>query len=155
MIRSKPRTVAPDMPEQRHPVPDARASSSSTDHRAHSPALRITVERPEVGLPVVRMTGEIDLSCTGRLEELIRQRMTAASLRAIVLDLTGITFCGSCGVEMLLQAQCRANQRDVELHVVPGTGPVQRMLELTGTRPFFELHTTTARALAAARGQPR
>lgn len=143
------------MPAQRRAVPAARHNNHDHHRGVHSPALRITIERPTVGLPVVRMTGEIDLSSTARLDELIRQRMTAAALHAIVLDLTRITFCSSCGIDMLLLAQCRADQRGVPLHVVPGTGAVQRMLELTDTSPFFELHTSTARALAAARDQHR
>ena len=150
MIRSTPRTsdpaAAPTMPAQRGTTPEPRAS---TTRAVRSPILRITIERPRIGLPLVRMTGEIDLSARERLDELIRQRMTAASLRALVIDLTGITFCSSCGVEMLLHAQCRADQRHVDLHVVP-SAPVRRMLELTGSLPLFELHTTTAHALATA-----
>jgi anti-anti-sigma factor len=139
------------MPAQRGITAQPRPS---TRRAVRSPLLRITIQRPHIGLPVVRMTGEIDLSSRERIEELIRQRMTAASLQAIVLDLTGITFCSSCGVEMLLQAQYRAEQRRVPLHVVPSP-PVQRMLDLTDSAPFFALHSTTAQAMAAAARGPR
>lgn len=150
MIRSTRRTAAPApapaMPAQRGTTAQPRPSRRRA---VRSPLLRITIERPHIGLPVVRMSGEIDLSSRERIEELIRQRLTAASLQAIVLDLTAVTFCSSCGVEMLLQAQCRADQRQVPLHVVPSP-PVRRLLELTDSAALVQLHATTAQALAAA-----
>lgn len=150
MIRSTRRTTAPPpapaMPAQRGTTAQPRPRSRRA---VRSPLLRITIERPHIGLPVVRMSGEIDLSSRERIEELIRQRLTAASLQAIVLDLTAVTFCSSCGVEMLLQAQYRADQRQVPLHVVPSP-PVRRLLELTDSAALVQLHSTTAQALAAA-----
>lgn len=152
MIRPKPTQAAPRTPTTAMPQPRAaEPTPRPSDRGPHSRSLHIIIERPDTGLSLVRLRGEIDLSSTERLSELIRQRMTAAALHALVLDLTGVTFCSSCGVELLVQAQCRAENRGIALHVVPGTGGVARMLELTDVSERFWLHSSPARALAAAR----
>lgn len=133
------------------PTPRTPAPRPAGERSVHSRALRISVARPEPGLSLVHLRGEIDLSTTERLAELIHQRMNAVALRGLVLDLTGITFCGSCGIELLVHAQCRAEHRDIAMHVVPGTGAVARMLDLVGIGERFRQHPDTAHALAAAR----
>lgn len=153
MIRPKPTQAAPRTPTTAMPTPRAAEPTPRPSERGpHSRSLHIIIERPDTGLSLVRLRGEIDLSSTERLSELIRQRMTAAALHALVLDLTGVTFCSSCGIELLVQAQCRAENRGIALHVVPGTGGVvARMLELTDVSERFWLYSSPSRALAAAR----
>nr|WP_255526552.1 STAS domain-containing protein [Saccharopolyspora sp. HNM0983] len=98
---------------------------------------------------MVRVGGDIDLAGVPRLTELVRQRLTAATLSAVVVDLTDVTFCGSAALELLLQAQHRTDQRGTALYVVPG--PVMgRLLDLTGLRHRFSCRDDTAHAIAAA-----
>lgn len=155
MTRSQPTTTslttAPGENSGPMPTPRTPARRPAGERDVHSRALQISVVRPEPGLSLVQLRGEIDLSTTGRLAELIHQRMNAVALRGLVVDLTGITFCGSCGIELLVHAQCRAEHRDIAMHVVPGTGAVARVLDLVGIGERFLQHPDTAHALAAAR----
>jgi anti-sigma B factor antagonist len=127
------------------------AADAAISNPAHSQTLRLSIERPANGVVVVRMSGEIDLSSVDRLNELIRQRMTAAVLHAIVLDLTDVSFCSSYGAELLLHVQCRAEQRGIVMLVVPGAGAVARLLHLTGLTGRFTYADSTAEAVAEAR----
>ncbi|QUH02817.1 STAS domain-containing protein [Saccharopolyspora erythraea] len=127
------------------------ASDPPMRHSCAMATLRLSVEWPSPGVVVVAMHGEIDLACVPRLTELIRQRMTAASLRAVVLDLSGVTYSSSSGLELLIHAQRRAEHRGIDLYVVPGTGPVRRLLGLTGMLGHFTCRDTAAEAVAEAR----
>lgn len=131
------------------PSPQRPADPSSTP--AHPRTLQLSVERPETGIVVVRMSGEIDLSSVDRLTELIRQRLTAAVLHALVLDLSRITFSNSCGLELLLHAQRRAEHRHIDMYVVTGAGAVARLLALADMAERFQLRETDAEAVAELR----
>lgn len=125
----------------------AHGELAAGQHRL-DPALRLSVQRPEAGTVVVEMSGEIDLSTSPRITELIRQRLTAAALHTLVVDLSRVEFFDSVGAELLLQAQRRAEHRDITMYVVPGTGCVSRMLELTGIGDCLRRFDTVGEALA-------
>ena len=120
-------------------------------HHVGTPMLRLSVEWPVPGVVVVVIQGEIDLAGVPRLTEMIRQRLTAASLRSVVIDLTGVTYSSSAGLELLVHAHRRAEHRGIDLYVVPGPGPVRRLLEMTGLSAHFTCRDTAAEAVAEAR----
>jgi anti-anti-sigma factor len=113
--------------------------------------LHLSVQRPAPGIAVVKMWGEVDLASVPRLNELIRQRLTAAVMQALVLDLSEVTFLSSSGIELLLHAQRRAENRGIAMFVISGARAVDRMLELTGLTDRFTLRSSIAEAVAAAR----
>lgn len=114
-----------------------------------SHGLRLAVQRPAPGVVVVRIAGEVDLASAPRLAELIRQRLTAAVLRGLVLDVSEVTFCGSAGLELMLHAQARSEQRGITMRLVHGGGAVQRLLELTDLQFRFDCRDDVAEAVAA------
>lgn len=121
--------------------PPARVSARGT--------LRLSVERPALGIVVVRVGGDIDLATVPRLTELIRQRLTAATLNAVVVELSDVTFCGSAALELLLQSQHRADRRGTALYLVPGHA-MGKLLALTGLSDRFVRCDTVSEAVAAA-----
>lgn len=100
-------------------------------HERSDPSLQLSLVRPEPGVVLVRMSGEIDMSSAPRLNELIQQRLTAAFLRLLVLDLEDVSFVDSSGLELLLEAQHKAEHRGIALYLVPGNSAVRRLLTLT------------------------
>lgn len=139
---AEPDATSVHVPHRRRPT-NGPAREQQQIHRA----LRMTVQRPVSGVVVVRMIGEVDLLSAPRINELIRQRLTAASLRVLILDLSDVTFIGSCGIELLLHAQRRAEHRDIGLVLVNVSTRVQRLLELTGMTEQFRRHDTVTAAL--------
>ena len=156
MILSRPRTSSRDTGRKsgagsvREGVPSQSAPEDVHRGTTVAETLRLSVERPERGVVVVHMYGEIDLASVPRLGELIRQRLTAAALRTVVLDLSGVEFLSSSGLELLLNAQRRAEYRGVELYLIPGARCVQRLLDLTGMTDRFRWRSSVAEAVAAA-----
>lgn len=134
------------VPARRVPEHDVRH-----EHQRIDRFLQLSVQRPAPGVAVVRMQGEIDLASIHRLTELVRQRMTAAVLHALVLDLSEVSFVSSHGIELLLHAQRRADQRGIDLYVIPEARCVRRLLDLTGLTDRFAHSSTVAEAVAAAR----
>ncbi|WP_190813537.1 STAS domain-containing protein [Saccharopolyspora pogona] len=120
-------------------------------HASCTSALRLAVEWPASGVVVVRIGGEIDLATVPRLTELIRQRLTAAALQAIVLDLSEVSFASSAAIELLLHTQRRADHRSTKLFVVPGHGAMLRLLTITRLRERFVCRESAAQAVAEAR----
>ncbi|WP_019854424.1 STAS domain-containing protein [Actinopolyspora mortivallis] len=145
--RTNTRTVV-DPPRPNTPTGGvARPRTDSDPHRLN-PLLRMAIQRPEPGVAVIDMDGEIDLSTAPRITELIRQRLTAAVLHTLIIDLSRVSFVSSVGVELLLRAQHRAQRRGIELHVVPGARCVRRLLEITGIDQGLNCHDSLEAALA-------
>ena len=127
-----------------------RTSEDAPVPRTRHASLRLSVEWPYPGIVVVRIDGEVDLATVPRLTELVRQRLKAAQLHAIIIDLSEVTFASSTVVELLLHAQRRAEQRGIPMLVVPGNGPVRRLLRMTGLEYRFTYRNTAAEAVAEA-----
>ncbi|MGW4985971.1 STAS domain-containing protein, partial [Streptomyces mirabilis] len=68
---------------------------------------------------------------------------------ALVIDLTGITFCDSSGMTVLIAARnhALAAQADIALAAVPDR--VSRMLHIVGLDQVFPTHATAQAAAAA------
>lgn len=76
-------------------------------------------EHRDVG--VIGVSGEIDLATAPRLREQLVRLVTEHAGRIVVVDLSGVTFCDSLGLGVLVGAQRRARALGGELRlVVPG-----------------------------------
>jgi D-inositol-3-phosphate glycosyltransferase len=100
------------------------------------------------GIPVVAVTGEVDMSTAPALTaELIAQVEQRPA--ALVVHLGQVSFFGSSGVAALLDTHDRAKSRRVPLHlVVPGPNVV-KTLQLTGLADLLPRHETLAAAIDA------
>jgi anti-sigma B factor antagonist len=114
---------------------------------APSTSQLLAIETVDGPVPVVRASGELDLSTIGRLCRAIQD---AGSTRGVMIDLSGLEFCDSTGLRALLSAV-----REVEVlggkaavAVTPG-GPFDRLLQLTGLGEF--LHTADSPEAALKR----
>ena len=76
------------------------------------------------------VAGELDLTTADRLERAILEAERATPAR-LTLDLAGVDFFDSTGLQILLDADVRARADGRELRVVTGTGEVARVLALT------------------------
>jgi ABC-type transporter Mla MlaB component len=79
------------------------------------PGLEIRREQRE-GATLLCVAGELDISGAARLDEEIAA--AAAACGSLVLDLSGVTFCDSSGLAVLL----RARRRHAGIAMRPGAG---------------------------------
>lgn len=148
-VTPQDRMTDDDLAEQPASIPTQDRRSVYGTAVGHT--VRVSMQRPEPGSVVVHIRGEVDMASIPRLGELIRQRLRAAYLRTVVLDLSEVDFLSTGGLEMLLHAQRRAENRGVTLYIVPDDRCVHRLVELTGTADRFSLRSSVSEAVAAAR----
>ncbi|WP_309234358.1 STAS domain-containing protein [Nocardia sp. XZ_19_385] len=92
---------------------------------------------------VLTVEGEVDLSSAPELQSATDEALRAGR-SVLVMDLSGVTFFGSAGLNVLIRA----------LRVLPPNGlrvvisaPVQRAIEVTGLDSQIPLRTTLEQAL--------
>ncbi len=85
---------------------------------------------------VVSLTGELDLATAEIFERHLREAEAMRPSRVIV-DLTGLGFMDSTGLQTLLRARERANETEHELTLRRGPHQVHRVFELTRTVDAF------------------
>ena len=83
---------------------------------------------------VLRMRGDLDLDGEPEAREAMAAAEGAGS--RTVIDLSAVTFMGSCGVRMLLEAADRARSDGRELLLIPGAA-ADKVLALTGVADRF------------------
>lgn len=89
------------------------------------------------GLTLVALTGELDLSTSGRLADALDA--VAGADRRIVLDLRGLQFMDSTGLAVILRYHQRAKDGRYDLVVVRGPASVDRLFQVTRTDELLEL----------------
>jgi anti-anti-sigma factor len=100
------------------------------------PILRLRATQPTPDVTLIEVEGELDGSTVGRLRELLEG---AGDRPHVAVDLSGVTFVDSSGIEVLVRAQKQATGA---LHLL-GVGrsrPVNRVLDLFGLSGEFDQH---------------
>jgi anti-anti-sigma factor len=86
---------------------------------------------------VLKLVGELDLASTPILERELAA-IEAGDVKKIVIDLAGVGFMDSTGLQALLRARERATQENgAQLALRRGPHQVQRVFELTKTIDAF------------------
>ena len=74
-----------------------------------------------------------------------------ATTGTLVLDLTGLEFLDSSGINVLLRVRALLGREDRALALVCPTGPPRRVLELAGIEDLFAIYATRQDAARALR----
>ncbi|ALG09020.1 STAS domain-containing protein [Kibdelosporangium phytohabitans] len=96
---------------------------------------------------VLHVAGEIDMSTAPMLAEECDQAIDSSTDR-VVVDLTDVTFFGSAGLAVLLDARQRGEQAGVQIRLVAGNRPVLRSIEIAGVQDMLPVYPDLAGALA-------
>jgi anti-sigma B factor antagonist len=113
---------------------------------------RIAVDRGD-GVAVIVVEGEHDVYTAPSLSEQLD--VLLAEGMPFVIDLTPATFVDSSVLRVLLEARRRADERGIGFAVALGqddSGPVRRVLDITGLVPVLPVHSERQAAIEAARG---
>ncbi len=97
---------------------------------------------PEDEYVTLRLAGEVDLNTAQSMREaaLDAMRRHGTNLR---IDLSGVTFLDSTGLEVMLATRRRASLEGGQLHLIDPTQAVMRVLEVTGIDHLFEIAETS------------
>jgi anti-anti-sigma factor len=104
--------------------------------------------RPEA--VVVQATGEVDSSTandlTAHLDAALQQAGNQAS-RLLIIDLQGVTYFGSAGLNAVLDCHKQGQQAGTSVRLVADNGLVVRPIEVTNLDSVLELYPTLPDAL--------
>ncbi|GLY53230.1 STAS domain-containing protein [Lentzea sp. NBRC 102530] len=98
----------------------------------------VAVDRIAADVVVLRVSGELDTTSSGELTGPLDAHVTDGR-RAVVVDLGGVRFLGSAGLEALVLGQQRASKAGVEFVVVASTRAALRPIEATGLDLVFTI----------------
>lgn len=116
--------------------------------------LRIeTSLRHEDNIPVLDVTGEIDIYTTPQFKEAVSAAIDQ-NKPAIVINMANVTYMDSSGFGTLLSATKRLRPLDGALYLSGCNEAIQRMLQITRLNTIFGVYATEAEALAAAKASP-
>jgi anti-anti-sigma factor len=111
---------------------------------------RVIVERHEE-LQVVRITGEVDISNAGTLEEHISDAVPNDAA-GLVVDLSDTGFLDSAGIRMLFElGQRLAGRRQSVAVVVPPDSVIRHSLVITEVDQALPMHDSLEDAVEALR----
>ncbi|MGI8335144.1 STAS domain-containing protein [Actinomadura scrupuli] len=89
------------------------------------------------GVALAAVDGELDLATAPLLAERLRGLLAAGCTR-IVLDVAGVSFCDSSGLNVLLDIQRRASRRGGSLTLVGLRPNLARVLDAVGLTGRFD-----------------
>lgn len=97
------------------------------------------------GQTVVSVAGDLDLVSS----DLMRTRLGSVPAgTTLVLELSGVAFCDSAGLRVLIDAELRARTDGGALRLAAPSQPLVRLFELTGVDGFVSVFPTIEAALA-------
>ncbi|CAM5675402.1 hypothetical protein SAVIM338S_07157 [Streptomyces avidinii] len=90
--------------------------------------------------PLIRVTGEMDMDRAKEFRAQLDAAIAAAPATAdVTLDLSGMTFCDSSGLNVLLQARLHAEERGHALRLAGPGRQMLNLLEMTGANALFPI----------------
>jgi anti-anti-sigma factor len=107
-----------------------------------------SVIRPEAVL--VYAQGEVDSSTAGQLRsqlEAALQQAGSQESRLLIVDLQGVTYFGSAGLNAVLDCHKHGAQAGTSVRLVADNGLVVRPIEVTNLDSLLELYPTLPDAL--------
>lgn len=85
---------------------------------------------------IMSVTGEIDLYTAPGLQSELMTALSAGQVRLIV-DMSGVDFCDSTGMNVLLAAHRYAKERGGELQLAGPGSTTRKVLQVTGLESVF------------------
>jgi anti-anti-sigma factor len=103
-------------------------------------ALRLDRSTDDEGTARLRVAGEVDMATVGPLVAHMDSILRDPFVRHLVVDLGGVGFLDSSGIEALVSALRLGQTRHVGVQVVNCRPNVQRVLEITGVDKVLAGH---------------
>ncbi|GII77663.1 anti-sigma-B factor antagonist [Sphaerisporangium rufum] len=117
---------------------------------ASVPAVELKVStRSHAGHAILAVTGEIDLYTAPRLQAEFARLLETGPER-VVIDMSGVEFCDSTGMNVLLSALKRMRERGGVLEVAAPRPAVRKILQVTGLDSVFTVYDAIPAELLTA-----
>ncbi len=105
-------------------------------------------ERTEGGIPVVSITGDIDLETSPKLREFLKP-LSAKKTPLLLLDFSGVNYIDSSGLATLIEYFQAVQGVKGKLALAARSPRVKNVFEIVRLEQIFSLHPDIPSALAA------
>jgi anti-anti-sigma factor len=105
----------------------------------------VDVRWSTAGTAVCRIIGDLDLGTVDTARAAL-ERVIASKPPLLVVDLSGVAFCDSAGLNLLLQTRLGADTAGVAMRLASLATSVVRVFELTGADTIFSVHASVEEA---------
>jgi anti-sigma B factor antagonist len=105
-------------------------------------------ERTESGIPVVSITGDIDLETSPKLRDHLKP-FSSAKTPALLLDFTGVNYIDSSGLATLIEYFQAVQAFKGKLALAALSPRVKNVFEIVRLEQIFSIHPDVPSALAA------
>lgn len=113
-----------------------------------APGISVMLSYPQADATVCTVTGEVDLATTPVLCDMLNEAIRDVRTH-LVIDLTGIDYLGSAGLQALLDA-LKQQRRQGHLAIVTNENQrASRPFQVTSLDELFDLHDSLDDALRA------
>jgi anti-anti-sigma factor len=85
------------------------------------------------------VTGEIDMATSDDLDASISLALLASHIGELVVDLGGVTFCDSSGLQALVNAQRACSKREIAMILLGPNHTFRRAIEAAGLANYFTI----------------
>src|SRR6201996_7424168 len=110
--------------------------------------LTLNVYSDAPGLPVIAVSGEIDVYTAPKLRERLIGLVESGSYQLIV-DMEAVEFLDSTGLGVLVGGLKRVRAQDGWIDLVCTQGRILRIFRITGLNKVFSIHDSVPAAVAA------
>lgn len=115
----------------------------------------MNIERSTVAeqFPVLRLTGELDLSSVPEVRRAIRALIDEGAVNFLI-NLTNLEFIDSSGLGVLVGGLARVREKQGEIKLVCANRRILRVFEMTRLTQLFEIYQDEQAAAADFNPQP-
>jgi anti-anti-sigma factor len=124
-------------------VPDPAATDTT---KPQPPLATVLVDRVARDVVVLQVSGELDTTSAVELVRPLETHLVDAN-RAVIVDLGGVRFLGSAGLEALVVGQQRAKEHGVDFLLVAESRAALRPIQATGLDAVFTIVGSTSEAV--------
>jgi anti-sigma B factor antagonist len=120
-------------------------------HGAVAPteSLEITAAHGEHGGAILRLNGRLNIESSPRLRDQLLALLQDRSAKAVIINLTKVSYIDSSGVATLIEALKFARVGRVALHLQGLEGRLLHLFEVTGVLALFEMNGVASTASAS------
>jgi anti-sigma B factor antagonist len=109
--------------------------------------LTVDVQAHPVGVPLLRLLGDIDLATAPLFKQAVEKQVEQR--QNFVVDMDGVEFLSSAGLAVLVDLRQQMADQNLKWAVVAGRQTVTRPLEITGLLTILPIFDTVPAALDA------
>jgi anti-sigma B factor antagonist len=93
---------------------------------------------------IMSLGGEIDLYTAPRLHGELFSVLSGDSPVQVIVDMSGVEFCDSTGMNVLLAAHRKAREQGGDLELAAPRPAIRKILQVTGLESVFTVHDDPA-----------